>query len=247
MLWYYVRPHSTSQLAPDFKGMKRGIQFKEIGKAVTIGLGVFNDMLTPTVCLIFENIQGLMPVLGYSLGQNNQRRMAAATIKVTSWAVGYAILCSFGIWVFARPLVSLFSDDPVVIDQGVSICHILFTATWLQAFTQMVSLVTQAFHHIKTNMAITFVRPVLQIIFPFTLPYFMGVRGVWMGVLVGDAICGSVSATVLALYIRGMLKRAKEEGQAEETHDLESAVANKGEQEEETSHTASLDLDGLTV
>ncbi|GIQ84930.1 multi antimicrobial extrusion protein [Kipferlia bialata] len=292
VLWYYLRPGSTSQLAPDFKGLRSGIQFDQLGRMFASGLGVFTDLLNPTVCSIVNNLQiaawsdtvaesdvtvaamglgmrfqdglfmpmvgicqGLIPVLGYSIGQNNQSRMSAATLKVSLWALVFSIVCCAGILIFTRPLIKFFSDDEDVIDQAVAICRPLFAAAWLQSMVQMAAVVTQAFHHIKRNLSITLLRPVLSISFAYILPHFMGVSGVWMGFLIADVITGLCGGVVLAVYVRGMRKRAKEQEEEEESKDLESGNASdttEGEKEvegerEESSKTASLEGDAVIV
>ena len=114
------------------------------------------------------------------------------------------------IFLLARALITAFNDDPAVVAAGVTAIRIVVLVFNAYMLTNISVAIMQALKHPYVAMGVGFLR---QIALPSFMFYFLGttlelgVRGIWMGVVIDNWI----AAAVVLFYARRTLRRQEEE------------------------------------
>ncbi|MEK4564149.1 MATE family efflux transporter [Alkalihalobacillus sp. FSL R5-0424] len=142
----------------------------------------------------------IQPLISYYHGGRRQDRKRQ-TIKIAIRTAAIAGLVFFIIGQFgARPIVSIFGDfDETVTSLATTGIRLFFFAYLFMGANFVMMTYYQSIGNVKMATWITFAREILfMLIILFTLPYALGVNGVWLAIPIAELL---VLATII-LYIK---------------------------------------------
>ncbi|MFK7935598.1 MAG: MATE family efflux transporter [Saprospiraceae bacterium] len=148
--------------------------------------------------------QGFLPIAGYNFGASHFSRVKE-TIKTaigagTAIAIGLFVL----ILIFARPIVSLFTNDPELLAAAPSALTVTFYAVPLITMQLIGSAYFQAIGKALPALFLTMTKQGFFLIpFVLILPRFFGLEGIWYAFPVSDIL----AATVTFLYLRREVRK----------------------------------------
>ena len=162
-------------------------------------------------------IQGLtnasQPVIGYNLGAGKYKRIwqamaFTAIIGVTYMAVVWLIL-----FLFPRPLLSIFVEDAELLDLGVPAMHLYFFGFFFMAFQFTGQSTFVGLGKAKQAVFFSLFRKII-IVVPLTilLPRLgLGVNGVFIAEPISNFVGGLASFLTMIFTLKKMLKNAPPE------------------------------------
>jgi putative MATE family efflux protein len=98
------------------------------GTFATAGYGVANRLLLIAIIPIFGLGNATGTLVGQNLGAHKPERAAQSAWWVSGYSAGYMALAGTALFVFARPLISLFDSTPAVVSFGVEALIVLALA-----------------------------------------------------------------------------------------------------------------------
>lgn len=149
------------------------------GDAAVAGMSVVNRIMMFGVSALIGYGQGFQPVCGFNFGAGLYARIRRAFWFCVRTAGGVLVLLSVAGYVFAPQLVSLFRDDPTVIEIGTTAlrwqCITFPLSTWIVLSNMMMQNLGMAWRAMLLALArqgLFFIPMVL------VLPRFFGIVGV---------------------------------------------------------------------
>ena len=133
--------------------------------------------------------QGMMPVVGFSFGAKNNKRIKEAIKYSMIYAVSFMLLGSVLLIAFARPLMNVFSQSPELIALGVTCTRVMSTSLALLSITVILGAAFQAFGYAQLSLYSSILRQLgLLIPLAFIFSKLFGVTGVWFAFPVTEAL-----------------------------------------------------------
>jgi len=154
--------------------------------------------------------QGFVPIVGYNYGAKLMDRVN----KLIRLSMVTATLISFGIFaiiiIFAPAIVSVFTNDPMLIDRTTPALRAVFLATPLLAVNLLGSAYFQAIGRARPALILSLSKQGFFLIpLIFILPYFFGIYGIWFSFPIADT--GAALITAISLkYFRNKNVGAKQ-------------------------------------
>jgi len=131
--------------------------------------------------------QGLLPIIGYSLGAKLWKRLWGAVRLASVWTAIVMVMVTILIEIFAPQLVMIFSKDPELINIAVPGMRIFLSSLVVIGPTIMFITTFQGLSKGRDAMVLSLAR---QFIFfvpgLYLLSYLMGLNGVWLSMPVSD-------------------------------------------------------------
>lgn len=175
-------------------------QFSQASVAV---LGIYYKLQSFVYMPVFGLTHGMMPIVGYSYGAKNQKRLRetlkiAFIIAVAIMAVGMVIFM-----VFARQLLVMFSADAEIFSVGIPALRIACLGFIPASISIVMSSLFQSIGLGTRSMLISILRQLVIILPVAWLLSQIGVSYVWWALCIAD-----VSAALLSiLFYRGVSKK----------------------------------------
>ena len=153
-----------------------------------------------------------MPIIGQNWGAGRFGRMREG-IRVGRkfgilWGLGSMVVLA----VFARPVASLFSDDPEVISKIMLYLRIVPAAYFMQnvmlLITGVLNVLNRPLHAAAVGIGQVFV---LTVPLAWLGSRLLGVAGIFLGIAVSYLVTGFVSQRVLASQLSAVEKEDREE------------------------------------
>lgn len=149
--------------------------------------------------------QGFVPIVGYNYGANLMDRVN----KMIRLSMTTATLISFGIFlimmIFAPWIVSVFTNDQLLIERTTPALRAVFLATPLLAINLIGSAYFQAIGRARPALILSLSKQGFILIpLIFILPYFFGIYGIWFSFPIAD----TGAALITAIYLKSF--RSKE-------------------------------------
>lgn len=189
----------------------------QYGSELSVAIyGVINRIMMFANFPVLGVTQGFLPIAGYNYGARHWQRVKD-TIRIAIVAgTGIALIIFVGIMFFARPLVSLFTQDPELLAQGPAALRMVFLATPLitaqligSAYFQAVGKPIPALFLTLTKQGF-FLVPLILV-----FPLFWGLDGIWMSFPVADVLAASVTLWALRREVKrslnGFIRREEAE------------------------------------
>lgn len=169
------------------------IQFSEIAVSV---LGVYFKLESFVLMPVFGLGQGILPIIGFNYGAKNRDRIKE-TYKYGVMISLVLLTVGFGIFqLFPAQLISIFTNDPVMIDMGV-IALRLISLFFIPASVGILnSIFFQSLGLGKYSLLVSFLRQ-LGILLPFA--YFFsqfGLHYVWLAYPVAETLTLVISTII---------------------------------------------------
>ncbi|MFV8334910.1 MATE family efflux transporter [Flavobacterium sp. RSP29] len=158
--------------------------------------GIISRMLMFAVFPILGITQGFLPIAGFNYGAGNYERVKESLQLSIKYAAFLATLIFVIILIFAKPIVAVFTTDPLVIAQTPEALRWVFAASPIIAVQLIGAAYFQATGKAKKALLLTlskqgfFLIPLVLI-----LPNFLGIFGVWIAFPIADIL-----STVLTGY-----------------------------------------------
>lgn len=168
--------------------------------------GIVQKIGTITIQITIGLTQGIMPLLGYSYGANNMKRVK----EINRWAFGilgvYAAFCVVMIEILARPLIMLFISEEVTVTKGIEFLRFWILCAPGMCFTNLFGTIFQAMGKWIQSLVLSIVRQgVLLIPLLIILNKSLGE----MGLVYSQPIADTVALIMgFVLYI-GLIKKMK--------------------------------------
>lgn len=170
--------------------------------------GVLDRIIRLTIFPIIGLIQGSLVIIGFNYGAKKFRRVYD-TLKISNnWAIIILIIGFSIIMVFAKTIISVFSNDPVLIEKGAHAARLVFMLMPLWGFQMIGASYFQAIGKALPAFVLTLSRQMLFLIpLVLVMPMFFGLDGLWYSFPISDLV--SAVVTILFLLPEVKLLRSK--------------------------------------
>jgi len=143
--------------------------------------------------------QGFLPIVGFNFGAKKLDRVSDVTRLALIAATIIAGFLFLGVMIFTHPLVSLFSNDPALLERAVPAIRMVFLATPLLATSLMGSAFFQAIGQARLAMILALSKQgFLLIPLILILPHFIGIEGIWYSFPLADIGAAIISVRQLS-------------------------------------------------
>lgn len=156
----------------------------ELGLAI---YGIIGRLLMFANFPVLGITQGFIPIVGYNYGAKLMDRVS----QLIRLSMVSATLISLGIFTvimtFAPQIVSVFTNDPELIEKTAPALRRVFLATPLLAINLLGSAYFQAIGRARPALILSLSKQgFLLIPLIFTLPLFFGINGIWFAFPIAD-------------------------------------------------------------
>ncbi len=174
------------------------VGFSELAVAA---FGAFFRMNAIVIMPVIGLTQGMMPVVGYSFGSKNIQRVQQAVKYSMIYSLVFMLLGTIVMFVFAEPIMNIFSDKTELVNLGISCIRIISTSYVLLTVTIIIGAAFQAFGIAELSMYASFLRQIILLIpLAYVLSRFYGVTGVWAAFPLTEGLSLFFTVTY-ALYV----------------------------------------------
>jgi putative MATE family efflux protein len=159
------------------------------GEPSVVIYGIISRMLMFALFPILGITQGFLPIAGFNYGAGNYSRVKESVQLSIKYAAILASLIFVVILIFAKPIVAVFTTDPLVIAQTPDALRLVFAASPIIAVQLIGAAYFQAAGKAKKALLLTlskqgfFLIPLVLI-----LPNFLGIFGVWIAFPIADIL-----------------------------------------------------------
>jgi len=162
--------------------------------------GVINRLLMVFIMPMFGVNQGFLPIVGYNYGARKMRR-ARESVKLASTVTTLiALFSAIIMFLFARQLISIFTDETELIEPAIFALKIVILAIPTIGIQVIASGMFQALGKAIPALFLSLLRQII-ILIPLILviPRFLGINGIWISFPLADLIAFAIS---LVFYLR---------------------------------------------
>jgi len=179
-------------------------QLGKYGGDLAIGAyGIVNrlTMLFVMVCMGFN--QGLQPIAGYNYGARQYTRVKEVFILTAKWEVLVTTLCFLIAELVPRSAVSLFTNDPELIDLAARGLRIMNSGFALVGFGMVTGNFFQCLGMVRKSIFLSLSRQLLFLLpLIYTLPLWLQETGVWISFPISDILNIIISAILIVRLFR---------------------------------------------
>ena len=160
--------------------------------------GIISRMLMFALFPILGITQGFLPIAGFNYGAENYERVKESVLLSIKYAAFLASLIFVFILIFAKPIVAVFTTDPLIIAQTPEALRWVFAASPIIAVQLIGAAYFQAAGKAKKALLLTlskqgfFLIPLVLI-----LPNFLGIFGVWIAFPIADVLSTTLTGYFL--------------------------------------------------
>lgn len=162
--------------------------------------GVINRLLMVFIMPMFGVNQGFLPIVGYNYGAGKMRRARESVKLASAVTTMIALFSSIVMFLFARQLISIFTDETELIESTIYALRIVILATPTIGVQVIASGMFQALGKALPALFLSLLRQII-ILIPLILviPRFLGINGIWISFPLADLIAFAIS---LVFYLR---------------------------------------------
>ena len=179
-------------------------QLREYSGDLGIGAyGICNRLIFMFIMICMGLNQGMQPIAGYNYGARQYSRVKEVFWKTAKLAMCVTTLCFIIGMFFPGAAAGIFTSDDALLDlssQGMRLMTLVFPIVGFQMiatnFFQSLGMVRKSVI-LSLSRQILFLLPLL-----YTLPQYLGAKGVWISFPIADFI-----ATVMTAFMLGSLFR----------------------------------------
>ena len=179
-------------------------QLGKYGGDLAIGAyGIVNrlSMLFVMVCMGFN--QGLQPIAGYNYGARQYKRVKEVFILAAKWEVLVTTLCFLMAELIPRTAVSLFTNDPQLVDLAARGLRIMNSGFALVGFGMAAGNFFQCLGMVRKSIFLSLTRQLLFLLpLIYTLPLWLQETGVWVSFPISDTLNVIISAILIVRLFR---------------------------------------------
>ena len=179
-------------------------QLGKYGGDMAIGAyGIVNRlcMLFVMICMGFN--QGLQPIAGYNYGARQYKRVKEVFILTAKWEVLVTSLCFLMAEFIPRQAVSLFTNDPTLVDMAAHGLRIMNSGFALVGFGMATGNFFQCLGMVRKSIFLSLSRQLLFLLpLIYTLPLWLQETGVWISFPISDTLNVIISAVLIIRLFR---------------------------------------------
>ncbi|MCR5840749.1 MAG: MATE family efflux transporter [Bacteroidales bacterium] len=179
-------------------------QLGKYGGDLAIGsYGIVNrlTMLFVMVCMGFN--QGLQPIAGYNYGARQYSRVKEVFILTAKWEMLVTTLCFLMSELIPRQAVSLFTNDPVLVDMAAHGLRVMNSGFALVGFGMVTGNFFQCLGMVRKSIFLSLSRQLLFLLpLIYTLPLWLQETGVWISFPISDTLNVVISAILIVQLFR---------------------------------------------
>lgn len=197
-------------------------QLGKYGGDLAIGAyGIVNrlTMLFIMICMGFN--QGLQPIAGYNYGARQYHRVKEVFVLTAKWETLVTSLCFLMAELIPGLAVSLFTNDPGMIDMASKALRILCAGTALVGFSITTSTLFQCLGMVKKSIFLSLSRQLIFLLpLIYSLPMWFQEKGVWMSFPIADML----SVAVAFVFVQRLFKKFDKLKDGQDAGALGSAI-----------------------
>ena len=187
-------------------------QLVKWGGDLALGVyGIVNRISFLFVMVVMGFNQGMQPIAGYNYGARQYGRVREVYVKTALWAT---LVCTLG-WIvseaLARPAVSIFTNDPALLDLGAGGLRKMNIVFPIIGFQMVTTNLFQCLGMVKKSVFLSLSRQLLFLL-PciYILPGILhSEAGVWYSFPISDTIASVITA-IMAVGLLRKLGRMKD-------------------------------------
>ena len=179
-------------------------QLGKYGGDLAIGsYGIVNRLTMLFVMINMGFNQGLQPIAGYNYGARQYRRVREVFILTAKWEVLVTMICFLMSELIPRQAVSLFTNDPVLVDMAAHGLRIMNSGFALVGFGMVTGNFFQCLGMVRKSIFLSLSRQLLFLIpLIYTLPLWLQETGVWVSFPISDTLNIIISAILIVRLFR---------------------------------------------
>lgn len=197
-------------------------QLGKYGGDLAIGAyGIVNrlTMLFIMICMGFN--QGLQPIAGYNYGARQYHRVKEVFMLTAKWETLVTSLCFLMAELIPGLAVSLFTNDPGMIEMASKALRILCAGTALVGFSITTSTLFQCLGMVKKSIFLSLSRQLIFLLpLIYSLPMWFKEKGVWMSFPIADML----SVAVAFVFVQRLFKKFDKLKDGQDAGALGSAI-----------------------
>lgn len=149
---------------------------------------------------------GAMPLFAYSFSANNTKRLKESLKEVSLWIGGISIFFALIVYLFRVPVLGLFTNDPRVIQVGLTILAAQLVSSVFNGFSGLFTGIFQASGYgfqtgVMSTIQGTFFIPVVLL-----LHHFYGLDGLIWSMTITEGIAFVAGVIMLIPYLKKLSK-----------------------------------------
>lgn len=174
-------------------------QLRKYGGDLAIGAyGIVNRFTMFFVMINMGFNQGLQPIAGFNYGARQYRRVKEVFLLTMKWELLVTILCFLLSELMPRTAVSLFTNDPDLIELSSRGLRLMNSAFALVGFGMVSSNFFQCLGMVRKSIFLSLSRQLVFLLpFIYTLPIWFKETGVWVSFPISDTLNVVVSAILI--------------------------------------------------
>lgn len=197
-------------------------QLGKYGGDLAIGAyGIVNrlTMLFIMICMGFN--QGLQPIAGYNYGARQYHRVKDVFMLTAKWETLVTSLCFLMAELIPGLAVSLFTNDPGMIEMASKALRVLCAGTALVGFSITTSTLFQCLGMVKKSIFLSLSRQLIFLLpLIYSLPMWFQEKGVWMSFPIADML----SVAVAFVFVQRLFKKFDKLKDGQDAGALGSAI-----------------------
>ena len=179
-------------------------QLGKYGGDLAIGsYGIVNRLTMLFVMVNMGFNQGLQPIAGYNYGARQYKRVKEVFILTAKWEVLVTTLCFLMAELVPRQAVSLFTNDPQLIELAARGLRIMNSGFALVGFGMVTGNFFQCLGMVRKSIFLSLSRQLLFLLpLIYTLPLWLQETGVWISFPISDTLNIIISAILIVRLFR---------------------------------------------
>ena len=179
-------------------------QLGKYGGDMAIGsYGILNRLTMLFVMINMGFSQGLQPIAGYNYGARQYSRVREIFILTAKWEVLVTTLCFLMSELIPRQAVSLFTNDPQLIELAARGLRIMNCGFALVGFGMVTGNFFQCLGMVRKSIFLSLSRQLLFLLpLIYTLPLWLQETGVWISFPISDTLNVIISAVMIVRLFR---------------------------------------------
>lgn len=163
------------------------------GDLTIAAYGIVVRVLMMVFMPMYGIVQGFQPILGYNYGAKKYKRAKEVILKAIKAASLLGFFAFIILFVFAEPIVQIFTSDPELTTIASKAMRIIILALPIIGFQTVAGGLYQSIGKAAPAFFISILRQVVLLL-PLVLiiPLFLGLNGIWIAIPIADFIAAIV-------------------------------------------------------
>ena len=169
------------------------------GGEISISIyGIINRVMMFALSPVLGVSQGFLPLAGFNIGANKNQRVKETIKKSIYFGSILGTIIFIGIVVFKEQIISIFTDDTILLSETPNAMLIVFLVTPIVTMQLIGSAYFQAAGKAVPALILTLLKQGIFLIpLAYFLPKYYGVAGVWWSFPIADVLSTVVTVIVL--------------------------------------------------